>query len=528
MNNLNLKFILEAVDKITAPVQRLSQNFIARMKAMGQAVFAVGERMKEAGERISEAGGFFSTRLTLPIVGLGGFAIRSAGQVEQLQLRYEKLLRSAEKGDGFVKQLVEFSKNSPFDLPDIDTAAQRLLNAGYSAEETMERLRMLGQVAAGSGNAVSGMVDQYLDSRLAIKVGVGELQALEKANVPIIAQLSEMLDKKPKQIYLMAEAGQITFSQMKEAMQGMTEEGGVFFDEMERRGGSIFGVFDRLKKHLGTVFAPLGEQLWDELEMADKVERIVNITQKLVDRFMALPAPMKEFILYTGLILAALGPFLMVLGQAVLGLAWLTMGLGKLPLIIAGVVKGLGWLLAAGDLIAVLMWKLPAIIYAVEVAFISFGTALLANPITWIVAAIVALGAAAYMLIKHWDTVSEFFSGLWDTLKTVFASGIDWIMDKLAPLVETMKFVTNGIGKVVGAGIDLGRNTYNQLFGDEGSNAGNAARPAAAPVGAGGRMDAGGELKITIDQEGRARVSGKPNDQRMRYNAKTGLLMETY
>lgn len=42
-----------------------------------------------------------------------------------------------------------------------------------------------------------------------------------------------------------------------------------------------------------------------------------------------------------------------------------------------------------------------------------FSAALWANPIVWIVGGVIALGAAAYMLVKHWDKVAGFFSGLW-------------------------------------------------------------------------------------------------------------------
>ncbi|NPV89821.1 MAG: phage tail tape measure protein [Firmicutes bacterium] len=70
----------------------------------------------------------------------------------------------------------------------------------------------------------------------------------------------------------------------------------------------------------------------------------------------------------------------------------------------------------------------------------SFTAALLANPITWIVIAIIALIAILVLLWQNWDTVVNFLQGAWNSAVTgiangfnrvreIFASGIQWIRD---------------------------------------------------------------------------------------------------
>jgi TP901 family phage tail tape measure protein len=65
---------------------------------------------------------------------------------------------------------------------------------------------------------------------------------------------------------------------------------------------------------------------------------------------------------------------------------------------------------ALGTILVETVW--PALVDA-AVATWSFTAALLANPITWIVIAVIALGVAVYELITHWKQVSAFFSKLW-------------------------------------------------------------------------------------------------------------------
>jgi len=60
-------------------------------------------------------------------------------------------------------------------------------------------------------------------------------------------------------------------------------------------------------------------------------------------------------------------------------------------------------------------------------AVTALNLAFLANPITWIVLGIVALIGAGYLLIKNWDKVKSFFSGLWVSIKSGFSKMWDFI-----------------------------------------------------------------------------------------------------
>lgn len=58
----------------------------------------------------------------------------------------------------------------------------------------------------------------------------------------------------------------------------------------------------------------------------------------------------------------------------------------------------------------------------------SFTAALLANPITWIVLAIIALVAAIVLLWRNWDKVTAAFSAGWEWIKGVFTRGKIFIL----------------------------------------------------------------------------------------------------
>lgn len=123
-------------------------------------------------------------------------------------------------------------------------------------------------------------------------------------------------------------------------------------------------------------------------------------------------------------------------------------------------------------------------------AVVSFTAALLANPITWVVAGIMALIAALYLLYKNWDTVKEGAQALWDALVSIFSGAVDWfkgvfdgIVDAIAgPFLAAFDKVKSGWNTLKGIfGFDEAAGTTGGLnyIGPLGGDAGQAISPAA-------------------------------------------------
>lgn len=121
-----------------------------------------------------------------------------------------------------------------------------------------------------------------------------------------------------------------------------------------------------------------------------------------------------------------------------------------------------------GIAIAESLW--PALVEA-AVATWSFTVALLANPITWIVIAIIALVAAIILIITHWkqvesflrgawnafigwakgiwNSIKDFFVGLWNDVKnwfmSVWNSIVNWLKQMWQKEIEGWKLIWNKV-----------------------------------------------------------------------------------
>lgn len=69
------------------------------------------------------------------------------------------------------------------------------------------------------------------------------------------------------------------------------------------------------------------------------------------------------------------------------------------------------------QLLAPLAMLVPALISVTTAAW-GFTAALAANPVTWIVAGLVALAAAAYLVYRNWEQIGPMLSGVWDGVKS--------------------------------------------------------------------------------------------------------------
>lgn len=491
-NSLNLKFVLEAVDRMTAPTRRISEtmkNSFAQIRSnVGFMGFAIqyhlhfarkalsefGERLQQTGKNIAEVGKGLMTKVSVPLLGIGALSLRSAGQVERLTMQFRRLTGDAGKAEEIVKRLQGYKA---FDMTDATEAMKAFLSAGYSTESAFKRMNFLGEIAAGSGNQLSALSDMYINLRKNGKASAEDLSGMMRANIPIATELAKQMGVSEQRIYQMASVGLISFSRVKKAMQDMAAEGGRFAGSMDEVSKDINGTFADIRRSLSEGLAPLGREIWQKLELGERIRGLSAAVRDLVDRFVKLPEPVKSVVIYAGLAAVALGPLIFIAGQLVAGLG------------------------------------------ALSLAF-----AALLSPVTLVVAALAGFAVAGYMLVKNWAGVKGFFADLWAGIKTAFIDAIKPVTGLIDGLTDRITGMMARLSGIKSALTDNGlTRAWQRYFGNDAAAAGQAS-PARMPNGA-ARVDTGGTLDINVNQEGIVTgVNMRPNDRRQNVNVNTGML----
>ncbi len=98
---------------------------------------------------------------------------------------------------------------------------------------------------------------------------------------------------------------------------------------------------------------------------------------------------------------------------------------------------------------AAVLGSLLLIISAVSKVVAIFNMVLYANPIVWVIAGIIALAAAVYLIYKNWGKITEFFGKIWTGIK--FAMGEAW--NALKTVARNFYNAGANIVKMIGKGI---------------------------------------------------------------------------
>jgi len=215
---------------------------------------------------------------------------------------------------------------------------------------------------------------------------------------------------------IMLEQGSEKYKELEQAMydsSGTAEEMAATMED------NVAGAFRALASQTEGILIQLGEQLAPIIKdtIIPLVQSFGEKISNLIEWFAGLDDNTKKTILTILGVVAAVGPVLMILGK------------------IVGVV---------GTIIGIFS-KLKAAWSAVTAVSNLFNASLLANPITWIVVAIMALIAAIVLLWKNWDTVSQWLSDSWEWIKETAMSIFQGIADFFTGIWEGIKNVATTV-----------------------------------------------------------------------------------
>lgn len=118
------------------------------------------------------------------IGGLGTYAVKAGGDLQNVQVAMTNLLGSAEKAETFIKSLQNFAAHTPFEFDDVTKASQKFLAFGFTAEQIIPTLTAVGDAAAGVGAGQEGV------NRLTL--ALGQIAAKGRLTSEEMMQITEM------------------------------------------------------------------------------------------------------------------------------------------------------------------------------------------------------------------------------------------------------------------------------------------------------------------------------------------------
>ncbi|MDG4957973.1 phage tail tape measure protein [Lactococcus lactis] len=146
--------------------------------------------------------------------------------------------------------------------------------------------------------------------------------------------------------------------------------------------------------------------------LAPAVRKVADSISGLVDKFVSAPEPVQKMIVTIGLIVAAIGPLLVIFGQAVVTLQRVKVGFLALR-------SGL--------------------------ALIGSSFTAISLPVLGIIAAIAAVIAIGILVYKNWDKISKFGKEVWANVKKFASDAAEGIKEKWGDITQWFSDTWNNL-----------------------------------------------------------------------------------
>jgi tape measure domain-containing protein len=261
--------------------------------------------------------------------------------MERLELGLTAIMGSSKAAEVELQKLRKTAENPGLALPQVVQASSTLQAVGLSADQARETILQFGNATARAGKGAV-VFDELI-------FAFSKIQSTGKITQESLNQIAERL---PGFSTLLQE----TFGASTAEGINATGISAVNFSKqtvealatLERAKGGLGNAFDNLKDNVTASLAELGKTINESLKLEQVFIKVSEKIQMLVDKFKALTPEQQENIVKFGLIAAAIGPVILIIGQfatsisAIIGLtrtliATFTVLTGGLYLVVAAI-----------------------------------------------------------------------------------------------------------------------------------------------------------------------------------------------
>lgn len=368
------------LQKAVSTAEKAVSSFEKKMSTVSKTLDSVGKAMSDAGKKI--------TLVESAIAGVGVVGIKYNATMEQYATSFEVMTGSAEKAAETVDKLKDIAASTPFEMPDLAETTQLLMNYGFTADDALEKMQMLGDISQGSAEKMQRIATAYGQMSSAGKVQLEDIKQMIEAGFNPLQEITESTGESMASLYDRISAGTISVDEITAAMVRSTSEGGKYFQSMDKQSQTLSGQLSTLKDNaqslLGNLTTGVFEKLANDIVpkinealekintafesggfqgVVDAIREMSPVLDTVIGGFERFSAVLKSLgispTMFAGIV-AASGPVLTILGKITSTAGSVTKGISKISSafsalsgptkIVVGVIGGLA--VAIGTLMA--------------------------------------------------------------------------------------------------------------------------------------------------------------------------------
>lgn len=436
-------------EKAFSSAQKAAQNFEKVMSTAGKKVSDIGQKMQDAGSKL--------TGVTTAFAGVAAIGVKYNASMETYSTSFETMTGSAEKAAEIMQQLQKIGAETPFEFEDLAKTTNTLMQFGFTADEAIESMQMLGDISQGSAQKMDSITRAFGKMSSSGKVSLEDINMMIDAGFNPLQEISQTTGESMADLYARISDGAMSVDEITASMQRATSEGGMYFQSMDKQSqtfsGQLSTLSDNAQSFLGNITSGIFEKLAQDILPkvneavsllndafeAEGMSGVLSVIQSIVPQLEPVFDAFDTFrekldalgidpMMFAGAVAAA-GPMLSIFGKmtsfaggAIGGITSITQGIGQFA----------ANMRLAGSSGTVLSGVLATI----------------SSPVGILVIAITAAAAAfAYLMATN----DEFRTSILDTFSEISASLMPVIEEIASAFMSLGKTLFSAIGSVLQA-----------------------------------------------------------------------------
>lgn len=310
----------------------------------------------------------------------------------------------------------------------VDTLAEALSQngvqmraLGFNTQETIALLATMEKNGVNSSVVLTGMkkaMANYTNAGKDANVELGNLfQGIQDGTVSASDAMDVFGTKAGASLYQYIQEGKLNYQDLLKVLQDSNGQLDASYEAM-------LDPMDQAKVAMNNL-KQVGADLFDQIQatLAPMIQALAENLQRFSQWFSTLDPNVQQFIVIVGLVVAALGPVLIFIGQICTGVGQIIEIVGFLGEFLAPVFSAIGSGLSA-------LWGL-----------------ILANPVIAIVVGIIAVIALLWTKCEWFrngvtnliNNIRDGFKNGWGKIKNIWTNAIDGIKNKFSSMIQEAK-----------------------------------------------------------------------------------------
>lgn len=240
-----------------------NSNLMRKLRETENGVKSTAKEIEKSGESIN--GLFNKIAKSAAAIGAGFSAsqlvrqvVEIRGQFQQLEVAFETMLGSKERANELMAEMTRLAATTPFQLTDVTNGAKQLLAYGESADNIVDTLTMLGNVAAGLSIPLNDLTYLYGTTMTQGRLYAQDFYQFTGRGIPMVRELAKEFGVAESEVKGLVEQGKVGFPEVQKVLRNLTSEGGMFYNLMENQSKTITGQISNLGDSWDTMMNEIG------------------------------------------------------------------------------------------------------------------------------------------------------------------------------------------------------------------------------------------------------------------------------